>query len=119
MFCLNSPAKGKRKLAGKRFAHEKALLCKDFDLIKANHNQSTWVVTLMECCKPSTLDPMTSGSQVGDIIVSSCINFDTLPSTRKNNFLSLFDRFCYQVKYVIPTFVRAYPIVSYTKCDLN
>ena len=38
MFCLNSPEKGKRKLAGKRFAHENALLCKDFDLIKANHN---------------------------------------------------------------------------------
>ena len=43
MFCLNSPEKEKRKLAGKRFAHEKALLCKDFDLIKANHNPSTWV----------------------------------------------------------------------------
>ena len=45
MFCLNSPEKGNRKLVGKRFAHEKVLLCKDFDLIKANHNQSTWVVT--------------------------------------------------------------------------
>ena len=45
MFCLNSPEKGKRKLAGKRFAHEKALLCKYVDLIEANHNQSTWVVT--------------------------------------------------------------------------
>ena len=44
MFCLNSPEKGKRKLAGKRFAHEKALLCKDFDLIKANHNG--WIVFL-------------------------------------------------------------------------
>ena len=49
MFCLNSLEKGKRKLARKRFAHEKALLCKDFNLIKANHNQSTWVVILNLC----------------------------------------------------------------------
>ena len=45
MFCLNSPEKGKRKLAGKRFAHKKALLCKDFDLIKSNHKG--WIVFLI------------------------------------------------------------------------
>ena len=44
LFKLTSEKKAKVTCSRERFAHENARLCEDFDLIKTNHNQLTWVV---------------------------------------------------------------------------